>query len=661
MLKTWRGVSHFVALALVACGSEGVNVPAGSGEREPPASEDAAILISAPIPRASLPGGTDSSGSVVFVSAIPQALPRAVQALVQGADGRSVTASVRDGGFDPVLLPASSGDVVTVILTDGSGETRSEELAVRARRPPRVVRTNPAPRRTDVPLNAVIRVVFSAPVDLESARAAIVLTTASGSVVPGAVEAAGIVAVEYVITAGTLAPETTYRLEVTTGVRDLLGQALAEPVSVEFSTGGTDEEPQLPPRGIELLIAPTRIDLLPGASGQAEITIARGEGIGAVSLSASSPAGVRVTLSTSRLDTSSTTATVKVVVDSAVAVGTKDVVISAVGDGPRAVTVNKTLAVRVGAPPGTVALSISPARIIVLQGGSGQVQVTITRGGSFTGAVALGVDPDPNDPAVDVGVEVPSGIDPGSRIATASVYASATAALGPRTVAIRAFGEGIEAATATLNIEVVAPSGSLSISSPDPVFVAVGTPSVTTITLNRTAPFTGPVELTVIWERMPAGVTATISPSSATGGTATLSISAEPGTVNGYYQLQIHGTGTDILDASALVEVMVTGGITGIALTFDPAVITVEAGGPAETSRVRLSGRTPRFSMNPPPPGFTASFSGGTLTVQAEASVTPGTYFFRATERVSTADPDIWFTFRGLLRVVVVAPASFRQ
>ena len=59
MLKTWRGVSHFVALALVACGSEGVNVPAGSGEREPPASEDAAILVSAPMPRASLPGGTD--------------------------------------------------------------------------------------------------------------------------------------------------------------------------------------------------------------------------------------------------------------------------------------------------------------------------------------------------------------------------------------------------------------------------------------------------------------------------------------------------------------------------------------------------------------------------------------------------------------------------
>lgn len=652
MLRNWRGVA-LVAIGLLACGPDKA--------AEPSVSADPAIIVSAPMPRASLPGDASSSGSVVFVSALPQALPGAVQALVRGADGQSVTAGIVDGGFDPVLVPASSGDVVTVILTDGSGATRAQELAVRSRRPPRVVRTNPAPHRTDVPLNSVIRVVFSAPVDLESVRTAMMLTTASGAVVPGTVQAAGVVAVEYVITAGTLAPETTYRLEVTTGARDLLGQALAEPVSVEFRTGTTVQEPTLPPRAIELQVAPTRIDLLPRASGQAEITIARGEGIGAVSLSASSPAGVQVTLSTSRLDTSATTATVKVVVDSAVAVGTKDVVISAVGDGPGAVTVNKTLAVRVGAPPGTVALSISPARIIVLQGGSGQVQVTIVRGGSFTGAVALGVDPDPNDPGVDVGVMVPDGIDPGSTTATASINAGVTAAPGPRTVQIRASGEGVVTATAALNIEVVAPSGSLSIPSPNPVFVAVGIPSVATITLNRTAPFTGPVELTVIWQRRPAGVTATISPSSATGGTATLSISAEPGTVNGYYQLRIHGTGTDIVGASTLVEGMVTGGSPGIALTFDPAVITVKAGGPAETSRVRLSGRATRFSMSPPPPGFTASFSGGTLTVQAEATVAPGTYFFRATGRVLTAFPDNWIGFPALLQVVVVAPTSFRQ
>ena len=284
MLKNRRVVPHFVVLALLACGSEKT--------AEPSASVDPNIILSAPIPRASLPGGADSSGSVVFVSAMPHAVPGAVQVVVQGEAGHSATASVQDGGFDPVAVGAASEDVVTVTLSYGNGTTVSKDLAVRSGRPPRVVRTSPAPHRTNVPLNAVIRVVFSSPVDLESARAAIRLTTGSGDVVPGMVEAAGVVAVEYTITAGTLEPETTYRLEVTTDVHDVLGQALAEPVSVEFRTGTTKENRPLAPGALELRVAPARINLVQGGSGHAEVTIRRGELIGAVSLSASGPAGV---------------------------------------------------------------------------------------------------------------------------------------------------------------------------------------------------------------------------------------------------------------------------------------------------------------------------------------------------------------------------------
>ncbi len=114
---------------------------------------------------------------------------------------------------------------------------------MRSGRPPRVVRTSPAPHRTDVPLNVVIRVVFSSPVELESARRAIRLTTA-GVAVPGTVEAVGttVVAVDFVTTAGVLAPETDYRLDVTADVRDVLGRALAAPVSVEFRTGSSVNE-----------------------------------------------------------------------------------------------------------------------------------------------------------------------------------------------------------------------------------------------------------------------------------------------------------------------------------------------------------------------------------------------------------------------------------
>ena len=381
MLRNWRGVA-LIAIALLACGPDKAV--------EPSVSPEPAIIVSAPIPRASLPGGTDSSGSVVFVSAMPQALPGAVQALIRGADGQSVTAGIVDGGFDPVAVGAASGEVVTVTLTDGSGATRSEELAVRTRRPPRVIRTSPAPRRTDVPLNVVVRVVFSAPVDLESARAGILLTTGEGVLVPGTVEAAGVAAVDYVVTAGTLAPETTYRLEVTTGVRDLLGQPLAEPVSFEFRTGTTTvEEPPLAPSALELEVAPARIILVQGGRGQADIKIARGEAFsGAVSLSASSSAGVTVTFSATLIDSGSNTATASVAVDATVTTGIKTIVISAVGDGMRAATAQATLTIVVTA--GSVSLTIAPTRIDLVQGGhAAQVEATITRGGSFTGPVRL--------------------------------------------------------------------------------------------------------------------------------------------------------------------------------------------------------------------------------------------------------------------------------
>ena len=308
MVKNRRGVSPFVALALLGCGSEKVAAPQGS--------VDAEFIVSAAIPRASLPDGADSSGSVVFVSAMPQSAAGAVEARVQGPNGQSVTTTLVDGGFDPVAIEATTGDVVTVTLTDGNGATVSQELEVQRRRPPRVVRTSPAPNQTDVPLNAVIRVVFSAPMNLESAREGIRLTTGSGDVVPGEVEGARGVAVEYVVTDGRLAAETTYRLDVTTGVRDLLGQALAEAVSVEFRTGTTEEGPR---RALDLVIAPARMNLVRGGSGQAEIKIARGESFaGAVSLTASSPAGVQVTFSTNLIDADATSSTVYVSVDTVV-------------------------------------------------------------------------------------------------------------------------------------------------------------------------------------------------------------------------------------------------------------------------------------------------------------------------------------------------------
>ena len=227
MLRNWRGVSHFMVLALLACGSEKA--------AEPSAPSDPEIIVSAPIPRASLPGGAGLSGSVVFVSAMPQAVPGAVQAVVQGADGQTATAGVDDGGFDPVALDAASGDAITVTLTYGNGATVSKDLAVRSR-PPRVVRTSPAPHRTDVPLNAIIRVVFSTPMTLQSVREGVRLTQ-QGARVAAEVEVGDASGVAYdLILVEQLVPATEYAIEIAPAVEDVNGVPLGEAVTAPFTT-----------------------------------------------------------------------------------------------------------------------------------------------------------------------------------------------------------------------------------------------------------------------------------------------------------------------------------------------------------------------------------------------------------------------------------------
>lgn len=662
MLTNWWGGSLLAALALVACGSEQV--------AEPTEYPDAGFIVSAPIPRASLPESTDSSGTVVFVSATPHAVPGAVQATVLGEDGQSTTAEVYDGGFDPVTVSATDGDVITVTLTDAGGATRSEELTVHARRPPRVVRTSPTPNQTDVPLNAVIRVVFSSPVDLQSARDGIRLTTGSGTVVPGVVEAAGRVAVDYVLIDGNLAPETTYRLDVTTVVRDLLGQALAQAVRVEFRTGTTeDDRPRDRQPALDLVIAPGRLDLMPGDSGQVQVTIARGESFSsAVTLSARGHSGVRVTFSNGVIDAGSTTATIKVEVDAWARAGTRSIVVRAVGDGPSVVTSTRTLVVTVPVtPPGSLEVVIAPTSIDVVPGGkTGEALVTITRGGSFAGAVTLGS-------AGPEGVFAGSATFPaGSTTASITVGASAVAVPGTRTVSFHAYnseGPPAVSARAALTVNVLAPAGSVSL-VPDPnlLAVAAGGPAVTsTVAISRTPPFAGPVELTLTG--VPNGVTATLSNSIETGASPTLTVSAAPGALNGAYAIRIDAKGADIADASTTVWLAITGGEPGF-FTFDPATLTVTAGGASATALLTrasafLGGRLVLL-MNTPPAGITTSFSNrpqymaltsAPLTVQADATVAAGTYFLIVRSYIMRVEPDLGGSRPGnaVLRVVVLA------
>ncbi len=639
----------FLLLAVPGCGSDKVVAPPSA----PPSDTNSELLVSAPISNADLPGA-DSTGSVVFVSAPPHTLPRVASVVVRGAEAQSVAATLRDGGFDPVSLRAEDGDVLVVTLTDSNGTTRSEELAVRSRRPPRVVRTSLGSQHTDVPLNVVIRVVFSAPIDLESARKGVILTKAAGDTVPGTVVAVGAVAVEYVVSAGSLDPETTYRLNLSTDVRDVLGQALAAPISIEFSTGSVGAP--VPTTGLDLAIAPASLTVDQGKSAQAALTIKRGIiggelFTGAVTLSATASPGISVTLNASRMESGDTAAILQVTADSAAALGTRTVIVRGITDGPGSVTVTRRLTIAVTLAPPTIGLGVAPTSVSLVRGGrTERVELWIWRSPSLTDPVSLSLGGE--GPGIRASLDV-SSLFLLSSSANISLSADGAAPLGTSTILVGATGaneRGSASASRTLTVNVVAPSGSITLASTSgQLYVAANGPPVTSsIAIERSPPFAGPVELTV--QGAPRGLIATVSPASATATSATLSVSALTEVVNRTYTLAIVGTGSGIANAVDSVSVSVEGGTPPPSVTLNPGTLNVTAGGgSASTSVTSSPGFVPLPIRGRPyltldrrslPDDVTVERNGQTLTAQAAATAASGTYVVAVILQVmSLAEP----------------------
>jgi hypothetical protein len=224
---------------LMACGER-----AADPSPEPPAAEPA-ILLSAPVPQSLLDEGATSATSV-FVSASPGAFPRGARAtLAVRRAGPAVGTLVASGGFDAVPLRAVVGDEIEVVVTDSAGGRRVETGTVRAPARPKVVRTSPGPARSDVPLNAIVQVVFSAPMDAASVSAALELYR-GGTPVPGTVALTGDDGTTAsFVPAAPLESSTDYRLVLAASARDVLGQALDSSVVVPFATGTSASAPSI--------------------------------------------------------------------------------------------------------------------------------------------------------------------------------------------------------------------------------------------------------------------------------------------------------------------------------------------------------------------------------------------------------------------------------
>jgi len=203
---------------------------------------------------------------------------------------------------------------------------------------------------------------------------------------------------------------------------------------------------------------------------------------------------------------------------------------------------------------GSIALSVTPSSETVLQGGvNTEATVSLTRSGGFTGAVNFNVTGAPIGVAANVTNVATTGA-----VTTAIVVIAvgATAAPGTYNLTVRADGEGVLEASATLALTVTAaPAVTLTLSN-SALTVARGGTTTTTVNIARTN-FTTGVSFKVIfpypeWDAMipppqclPPGITVAFSPNPATGVASVLTITAANIATAGTYQLLVVGDATD--------------------------------------------------------------------------------------------------------------------
>jgi hypothetical protein len=274
-------------------------------------------------------------------------------------------------------------------------------------------------------------------------------------------------------------------------------------------------------------------------------------------------------------------------------------------------------------PTPTIDIALSAATLSIVQGANGTVNLTLTRGGGFTEAVAVTVE---GAPAGVTATAAPASIATGSTSSVITIAAGGTAAPGTYNLTVRATGTGVTAKTAPVALTVTAaPVQNYSLAvAPSPVSVPQGANGTTTVTITRTGGFAGAVGLAATG--LPTGVTAAFSPQSVPGNTntSTLTLTAAANATVGTSTVTVTGTATGPGEKTATFQLNVTAVTAGsYTIAVTPATVPVVQGATA-TANVALT-RTGgfagavTFAVEGLPTGVTGAFNPANTTTDASA------------------------------------------
>lgn len=246
-------VAVVVALALlVALGGchKSKNRGAAAAPTTPPVSgtDTTPPTVSSTAPLNAATGvATNGALSVTFSEAMDPASLTSASFTLTG--GGAVAGAVSYSGTTAVFTPGTTlapNTLHTATVTTSARDLAGNALtanytwsfttgAAADTTPPTVTGTNPANGATNVPTGSPVSITFSEPMNPATITTASVALSTGGNAVSGALTYSGATAT-FTPTA-TLAPNANYTLTVTTGARDLAGNALPAPVQAGFTTG----------------------------------------------------------------------------------------------------------------------------------------------------------------------------------------------------------------------------------------------------------------------------------------------------------------------------------------------------------------------------------------------------------------------------------------
>lgn len=307
-------------------------------------------------------------------------------------------------------------------------------------------------------------------------------------------------------------------------------------------------------KGVFSLAAATEAVSVPqGATGSIPLSITRTNGfVGPVTLLAEGlPANVTATFTPGLLPNGKTVSTLVLATLAGASPGTSTITVRAKSNGKP----DQTSSVQLTVTPSTTAgfaLSAVPAAISVIAGSSAQINAVAVRTGGFTGTIQVAASATP--------VGVTAVVTPNPAVVGGFILTVATTAAvvpGNYTLFLTGTATGQTPSVIPIALTVTAvPAVTVSV-SPSPLKIAPGGYAQAAVLMTRVGGLTGDFVMTA--DGLPAGVTATFSPTPVMGTVTTLTLTATPNATVGVYNIVIKAAaGSDFGTATVALTVGAT-------------------------------------------------------------------------------------------------------